>query len=140
MKKVLAILCVVLMLFSLAACGNDKFEAPNNSFNSAEIESYVSENKAELAQMISDEMGFEGDIDIKVQGKGIVFDIKTAIFDNVTEDIKLQLQEQASEVSEDYDEIVEEMKAEDERLSELEYITITLRDSDGTFIATASNR
>ncbi len=139
MKKIFAVLCLVLMLFSFAACKSN-INVPDNSFNSESLEAFVSANEEKLSDMIINEFGYEGEIEIKVQGKGIVFDIKTPIFDNANEDIKLQLQAQASEAAETYDEVIEEMKAKEEGLSELEYITVTLRASDGTFIATASNR
>lgn len=139
MKKVLAVLCLILMIVSLCACGNKGIDAPDNSFNSKELEAFVEANEDKLIEQVVEGMGFDGDVEVKVEGKGIVFDVKTSIFDNASEEIKLLLQEQASAATEEYDEIVEQLK-EEENLEDLEYISVTFRDSKGTFMATATNR
>ncbi|MBR2724477.1 MAG: hypothetical protein IKB72_03470 [Ruminococcus sp.] len=137
MKKVLAILCVVLMVFSLVAC-NGK----NNVSGSPELEQYISENKAELEEMIRDEMGMNvDDINIYVEGKGIVFDIKTSDLDEIPQEYKADLQAEFSEGGvEACEEMVEDMRDEDPLLKDLEFVTVTLRDSKGIVFATVSNK
>ena len=85
MKKVLALALVLIMCFALVACGDD----------GASVADYVKENGAKMEQGIEDQLAKQGmscDAEVKADGNDIVISMNVAVFNNLTEAQREQVQ------------------------------------------------
>ena len=138
MKKLLAVLCVMLMVLSFGACSKSK------AGGSPELEEYLRNNREYLEEMILDEMDLDEDdaqINIYVEGNGYVFDIMSAEFDEIPQEYLSEFQAEISEDgAEACEEMVEDMRDDAPSLKNIQYATIVLRNSKGAVIASVSNK
>jgi len=152
MKRIFALMFAVLMLVSLTACGKegDKKDGDNTatpdsavvtmpeSLVNNRVQDYVTENGETLVASIEEtfaSMDITCTSTIKTVGNGIIIDINVSELTDVTEEQKLQLQQYCDDKSAQFEESLEAMQTE---LPELEYITVSLREQDGTFLASVT--
>ena len=131
MKKLLAILLVLVFCFSLVACGG------GNTAANAKIVEYVEKNEDELIdsmeQAFAKSSGMTCDSSIKVEGMGFIIKININELEDVDSSIKAQLQSTYDSMSSTFEPLLEQMQTE---LAELEYFEIDVCDKNGDLLAT----
>ncbi len=141
MKKLLAIMLAVLMLFALGACGDDsdKFgegeKTPVTEEESA-VAKYVEENKYTLISSMEESFakssGMTCTSSINTIGNGFVISININELDNVDSDTKLQMQSAYDSMSGTFDGMLIDLKKE---IPEIEYFAIRVCEKDGDLLA-----
>lgn len=132
MKKIIALLLSLMLVFSLAACGgSDKADVDNSK-----IKEYVAENKADLLssmeQSFAASAGLSCDSDIEVKGMGFVISINIHGLDNVPAEQKAQMKEAYDSMSSVFESSLELMQKD---LPELEYYQVDVCEEDGDLLA-----
>ena len=131
MKKLLAILLVLVFCFSLVACGG------GNTAANAKIVEYVEKNEDELIdsmeQAFAKSSGMTCDSSMKVEGMGFIIKININELEDVDSSIKAQLQSTYDSMSSTFEPLLEQMQTE---LAELEYFEIDVCDKNGDLLAT----
>ena len=132
MKKIIALLLSLMLVFSLAACGgSDKADADNSK-----IKEYVAENKAELLssmeQSFAASAGLSCDSDIEVKGMGFVISINIHGLDDVPAEQNAQMKEAYDGMSSVFESSLELMQKD---LPELEYYQVDVCEEDGDLLA-----
>ncbi len=124
MKKLLAIVVVLIMCLSVVACSGGNA-----------VEKYINENKAELISSFEssfESSGLTCDTDIYAEGNGMVIDVKINEFDDLDSATKDLLQETYDSMGSVFDAALEEMQKE---LPELESLKINVCEKDGDVAA-----
>lgn len=154
MKKALSLIIILVLCFSIAACGNSGSAEPTNEnpietttaptettvppteSAMAAIEAYVNENKAALLstmeQSFATSSGMTCTSDIAVIDNGIVIDININELENVEQTVKDQLQASYNTMDAAFEELLTELQKE---LPEVEYMTININEKNGTLVA-----
>lgn len=131
MKKLLAILLVLVFCFSLVACGGS--EAASN----AKIAEYIEKNEDDLIEgfesSFASSSGMTCSSSIKVEGMGFIIKININELENVESSIKAQLQSTYDSMDSTFEPLLEQMQ---EELPELEYFEIDVCDKNGDLLAT----
>ena len=131
MKKLLAILLVLVFCFSLVACGGG--EAASN----AKIAEYIEKNEDDLIEgfesSFASSSGMTCSSSIKVEGMGFIIKININELENVESSIKAQLQSTYDSMDSTFEPLLEQMQ---EELPELEYFEIDVCDKNGDLLAT----
>lgn len=129
MKRLIAATLVVLMIFTLAACGAKD--------NSAKIQAYIDQSGTELIESLEASFatasGMTCTSSIKVEGNGFIIAININEFDNVDEAIKTQMQTAYDSMQGTFDGMLTDLRAE---VPEVEYFKIQVCEKDGDVIAT----
>ena len=126
MKKILAIVVVLIMCLSVVACSSD----------SAVVESYVNDNRDTLVESFTSSFtasGYACDAEVSVDGCTIIIDAKSSLFDNYTDEMKAQLQQTYDGMDSMFDSMYDMLVQE---LPECDGITINVCSSDGEVVAT----
>lgn len=126
MKKILAIVVVLIMCLSVVACSSD----------SAVVESYVNDNRDTLIESFTSSFTASGvscDAEVRADGCTIVLDAKSNAFDNLDDSIKAQIQETYDSMDSMFDAMYDMIVQE---LPECDGIIINVCDSYGDIIAT----
>jgi len=119
MKKLLAILCALLMVFSIAACGDD------NS-----VEALIDEHEAELQEMV----GENGEV--SADGGFIVLDMVDEAFDGMTDEQIAEYKSLLDRSLSEFDAVVAELKDDPECPDDFEGMRVNIKNSDGETIHT----
>ena len=131
MKRVIASILVVMMMFSFGACSSGTSE------NSKEVEAYVAEHKTELLSSMetsfASSSGMTCTSSIEVKGAGFIISVNINELDNLDDSIKEQMQSAYDSMQSAFDGMLEEMQQE---LPELEYFEIIVCEKDGDEIST----
>ena len=131
MKKVLALVFVLVMCFSFVACE----KAAEGTDNPA-IVKYVDENRAELLSTMETSFagasGMSCESNIYVEGDGFVIDIDINGMSNVDDATKELLQETYDTMDDTFDLLLANIQKE---LPECEYFTINVCDENGEVLA-----
>lgn len=132
MKKIIALLLSLMLVFSLAACGgSDKADVDNSK-----IKEYVAEHKSELTasmeQSFAASAGLSCDSDIEVKGMGFVISINIHGLDDVPAEQKAQMKEAYDGMSSLFESSLELMQKD---LPELEYYQVDVCEEDGDLLA-----
>jgi len=126
MKKIIAAALMVLMVFSLVACGN----------NADVVKDYVEENEDELIaamESVFSGAGMSCSSTIKAEGAGFIMDIRIDGWDDVDSDTKAEMKDYYGSMQSGFDSSLKEMQTE---LPELEYFEIRVCEEDGDVVAT----
>ena len=126
MKKLLAILMVVLMVFSFAGCMFSKDNA---------VKTYVEAHREELITSFEQGVassGMECTSDIKVDGNGFILDVNFADLEDVPQETKDAMQSAYDSLESTFDEMLKELQGQ---IPEREYFTININEKDGDLIA-----
>jgi len=149
MKKLLALLLAVLMVFSLVACGKDKDkDEDNDSGNGVKaaektaVEEYVEKNESLLVSMLESSIagsdsGVTCTSSVEAVGNGIIVSINIDQLDNVDSTVKAQMQANCDMMKDQLGNIVTQMRTE---LPELEYLEYRICEKDGDFLASVTLR
>ena len=125
MKKILAVMLAVSMLFALCACNSG-----------SAVEKYVEENKSTIISAMETSFastsGMSCTSDIEVIDNGFVVSININELDNVDNMVKLQMQSAYDSMSASFDSMLDEMQTE---VPELAYFKIRICEVDGDLIA-----
>lgn len=136
MKKTLAILLALLMVFSLCACGASKDDSDSSSKNSKAVEKYVQENKEELLSAMetsfASSSGMTCTSSIEVEGDGFIISININELEDVEDSVKQQLQDTYDQMSAYFNTALEEMQKE---VPELKYYKVRVCEKDGDLLA-----
>lgn len=154
MKKALSLIIILVLCFSIAACGASEKSDPTNEnpietttaptettvapteSAMAAIEAYVNENKAALLstmeQSFATSSGMTCTSDIAVIDNGIVIDININELENVEQTVKDQLQASYNTMDAAFEELLTELQKE---LPEVEYMTLNINEKNGTLVA-----
>lgn len=127
MKKISAILLVLVMMLSLVACGNDGAD---------KVAAYVKDNGDAIVDSFIGGLTSSGmtcEADIKAVGCGIVLDAKINELEDVPDELKDQMQEMYDAMDSYFDAM---LAAAQKELPELEYITFNICERDGDIVAT----
>ncbi len=132
MKKTLAILLAITMVFALVACtGNGKSAAAEK------VATFVEENKDVLLSTMEESFatssGMTCTSSIKAEDCGFVIHININDFEDVSDEIKVAMQGAYDALDETFEKALDEMQTE---LPELEYFKILVCEKDGDEIAT----
>lgn len=127
MKKISALLLVLVLMVSLVACG---------SSDADKVAAYVKQNGdamlPALEQSFAGSSGMSCTSSIKAVGCGIVIDININELDNVDPTIKEQLQAAYDAMSSSFDGFLAQFQKE---LPELDSLTINVNERDGDPLA-----
>lgn len=130
MKKLLAILLVLVFCFSLVACGG------GNTAANAKIVEYVEKNEDELIdsmeQAFAKSSGMTCTSSIKVEDMGFIIQININELDNLDDSTKAQIQTTYDNMSSQFSSMLSGAQTE---LPELEYMEILVCERDGDKIA-----
>lgn len=150
MKRIFAIVFAVLMIVSMTACGKENDKNTDGSVATPDsavvttpdfmandkVQTYVEENGealvASVEKTFAESTGMTCTSTIKAVENGFIIDININELSEVTEEQKLQLQQYCDDAADGFE---ESLKLMQEELPELEYITLSLRDKDGVFLA-----
>ena len=147
MKKILALIFIVLMVMSFAACSKDNDNKGGNTAtpDTAVVTTVPVQNKvqeyvdtkgdelvASMEQAFASSSGMTCTSTIKAEGNGFIIDININELTGVTDEQKAQLQQAYDAMDEQFE---ENLKTMQEGLPELEYMTVNVRDKDGEFLA-----
>ena len=128
MKKLFALLLVVVMMLSLVACG---------SSDADKVAAYVQKNgdtmKEAFTSSFAGSSGMTCTSNIKAVGCGIVIDININELDDVDPTIKEQMQAAYDSMDSYFDGMLEMAQSE---LPELDSFTINVCEGDGDVLAT----
>lgn len=142
MKKLLAMTLVFLMVFSLVACGSTNGDSGNAGQKAnPEIQNYIDQNKSTIISAMESSFastsGMTCSSSIEVEGDGFIISININELDDVSSDIKSQLQTTYDAMQSTFDSYLEELQSE---ISALEYFTIKVCEKDGDVLATITSR
>ena len=140
MKKVLSLILVLVMLCSFAACSTPETNGPSEDPNAAKyakVSAWVEENRALLVQTFEASFtdsanGLTCSASVTTSMDGFIIDVKINEFDNITDDIKSQLQGVYDALNPTFETLLGEMKKE---IAELGFFTINVREVDGDLLA-----
>lgn len=143
MKKLLAIILALALVFALAACGGDSKD--DNSGNAANpvIVEYINKNENDLLSgmesAFATSSGMTCRSSIDVIGDGFVITIKINELDNVDSEIKETLKTAYAAMQPSFDAMLPSIQAE---VPEIEYFAIKVCEKDGDLLAeiVAGNR
>lgn len=128
MKKLSAILLVIVMLLTLVACGKDE---PNPA-----IVAYMNKNGdamiSSMEQGFSQSSGMTCKANYEVIGNGIVINLNINELDNVDSETKAQMQTMCDALGGSLKLLLPSMQAE---IPELEYFTMNICEVDGEVVA-----
>ncbi|MBE6729389.1 MAG: hypothetical protein E7568_04050 [Ruminococcaceae bacterium] len=131
MKKLLAIVMILAMMFSLIACGVLGMSAEDK------VAAYVEKNRDELVSTMEESFGESSGMTcsstIKAEGTGFVMEIRINELDNIPEDTKANLQTTYDGMNSTFVSSLETMQKE---LPELSYFKINVCEKDGDLLAT----
>ena len=128
MKKLLAIVMALVLVFSLSAC----FGGSENK-----VQTYVDAHRDELLNTFESSFatssGMTCTSDITVEGNGFIISININELNDVADDIKTAMQDAYDGMDSTFEGALKDMQTE---LPELEYFTIRVCEADGDLIAT----
>lgn len=134
MKKLIAIVLVLVLALSLVACGGS--EKKDSAKDSSKIQEYVDKNGADLLSAMeysfAQSAGMTCTSKIKAVGTTIVIDMNINELDNLTKEQCAAAQSTYDAQSASMSSALEQMQTE---LPELTGMTINVRECDGDFIA-----
>lgn len=138
MKKLIAATLVVLMVFTLVACGGT---STSNADQQAtrEIEEYIEKNRSTLISSMESSFasssGMTCSSSIEVEGRGFIVSININELDDVDDSVKSQMQSIYDAMQGTFDGMLKDLQAE---VPVLEYFKILVCEKDGDVIATIS--
>lgn len=135
MKKVIVILLSLILLASLAACSlGDGVQ---------KIKDYVSENSGSLRSSVEDAIGSifterreAIETSIRVEDRGLVFDVTLGDLFNVDEATRTQIQQAVQNREENIRELLDKLES---KLPVLKSVTVNLLDADGNQLASVTS-
>ncbi len=133
MKKLLALLLAIVMVFTLVACTGGVESDPA----AEKIAQYVADNETELLSTMEESFatssGMTCTSSIEAVGKGFVINININELDEVGDEYRTAMQGAYDAFGDTFDSLLVEMQ---EELPELEYYEIRVCEVDGDLIAT----
>lgn len=141
MKKVLSLILVLVVLCSFAACSNPEAGGPSEDTNAAKyakVAAYVEENRQALltsfeSSFTNSANGLTCSTRITASKDGFVIDVSIDQLENVSDDIKSQMQSAYDALDPTFESALEAMQKD---LPELGYFTVYVRDKNGDLLAT----
>lgn len=127
MKRILALLCALLIMFSVCACSRK-----------SDLEKFLSKNAEEMESELSAVFGQNAQVTSKIEDNSFVFEVTAYDFDYLIDSQKEVLNKRLKEIIPS-EEFINTAKETNKKLKELENYTVIVKNSKGEVITKVSS-
>jgi len=135
-KKISALVLVIIAAFSFSACSNMKEQITDPAKEQTELEKYVEEHQEEFIDSFNEGFetsGLECDATVEASGNILIIDVSMAEFNDVPEDVKSVIQASLDESKSSLAPFFAEIK---KQVTSLEGVKVNFKEADGESVAT----